>query len=366
MPAHAATSDPFNIKPVMTAAPTADQTDPVMAGSIISWADRRTGIFDVVTYDTDEGQEQRLALAVPLPAPGTERSQPALDGQTLVWVNTPPPDVSQSADATPIPAQNQTIGAYDLSRHRVIALPNIGGGKKRRPAVSGSLIVYGDKRGGDWDIYGYDTSTNTEFPIAVGGGVHGYVSVSGSTVVYEVYRDNSWDIMGYTANDKKTFSIAAGPGDQNYPQISGTSVVYLDQGMAGGTPSLKLFDIETKQTKTLAKDHLVARPAISGNLVVWEDWRSGAPNVFAYDIKKATEYTLTRSGDARVPFVAGQFIGWLKSDAFSARVTAVRLAPKLPSDPLEAPTTPEPDRRLFPRDRALYKVGLQGLLADTR
>ncbi|HEY7909610.1 MAG TPA: hypothetical protein VIC60_12080, partial [Thermomicrobiales bacterium] len=48
MPASAATSDPFNIKPVMTAAPTADQTDPVMAGSVIAWADRRTGIFDVV------------------------------------------------------------------------------------------------------------------------------------------------------------------------------------------------------------------------------------------------------------------------------------------------------------------------------
>src|SRR5690348_13592505 len=37
-PVHAATSDPFNIKPVMTAAPTADQTDPVMAGTVISWA----------------------------------------------------------------------------------------------------------------------------------------------------------------------------------------------------------------------------------------------------------------------------------------------------------------------------------------
>ncbi|MGI8858288.1 MAG: hypothetical protein ACR2JW_21305 [Thermomicrobiales bacterium] len=360
LPAGAATSDPFNIKPVMTAAPTADQTDPVMAGSVISWADRRTGIFDVVTYDTDEGQEQRLALAVPLPAPGTERSQPALDGQTLVWVNTPPPDVSQGTTATPAPAQTQTIGAYDLSRHRVIALPNIGEGKKRRPAVSGSLIVYGDKRGGgDWDIYGYDTATNTEFPIAVGGGVHGYLSASGGTVVYEVYHDNSWDIMGYTVNDKKTFPIAAGSGDQNYPQISGTTVVYLDQGMAGGTPSLKLYDIETKQTKTLAKDHLVARPAINGNLVVWEDWRSGLPNVFAYDTKKNAEYTLTRSGDARVPFVAGQIIGWLKSDAFSGRVTAVRLVAKLPSDPLERPTTPEPDALYYSETGHYVKLGFK-------
>jgi len=45
--------------------------------------------------------------------------------------------------------------------------------------------------------------------------------------------------------------------------------------------------------------------------------------------------------------VAGQFIGWLKSDAFSARVTAVRLVSKLPSDRLEPPTTPEPDALYF-------------------
>lgn len=355
----AATTDPFTIKPVMTAAPTADQTDPVMAGAIITWADRRTGIFDVVTYDTDEGQEQRLALAVPLPAPGTERSQPALDGQTLVWVNTPPPDVTQGATPAPAAAQTQSIGAYDLTRHRVIPLPNVGAGKKRRPAVSGPLIVYGDKRGGDWDIYGYDSATNMEFPVAVGGGVHGYMSVSGGTVVYEVYRDGSWDIMGYGVQDKKTFTVAAGSGDQNYPQISGTTVVYLDQGMAGGTPSLRVYDIETKQSKTLAKDHLVARPAISGDLVVWEDWRSGTPNILAYDLKKNTEYTLTRSGDAKVPFVAGQFVGWLKSDAFSARVTAVRLVAKLPSDRLEPPTTPEPDALYFRETGHFVKYGFK-------
>ena len=331
----------------MTAAPTADQTDPVIAGSVMAWADRRTGIFDVVTYDTDEGQEQRLALAVPLPEPGTERTQPALDGQTLVWVNTAPPDPTNTAPPSGATPQTQTIGAYDLARHRVIPLPNIGEGRKRRPVVNGPLIAFSDKRSGDWDIYGYDLATSAEFPIAVGGGSHGYATIGGGTVIYEQYQGGSWDIMGYTVRDKKTFPIAVGPGDQEYPQISGNAVVYVDQGSAGGQPALKVFDIETKQTKTITKDHRVAAPAISGDLVVWEDWRGGAPNTFAYDLKKNTEYTLTRSGDARMPFVADRLIGWLKSDAFSARVTAVRLVPKLPSDQLEPPTAPESDVLYF-------------------
>lgn len=360
-PVTAATSDPFTIKPVMTATPTADQTDPVMAGTEIAWADRRTGIFDVVTYDTDEGQEQRLALAVPLATPGTERNQPAIDGQTLVWVNTPPSDVSPVNTPIAVAAQpqTQTIGAYDLTRRKVIPLTNVGAGRKRRPVVSGNTIVYGDKRGGDWDLYGYDFTTNTEFPVAVGGGAHGYAAINGGTVVYEVFRDGNWDVMAYTLRDQKTFAIAAGPGDQNYPQVSGNTVVYLDQGMTGGTSSLKMYDIETKQTKTIAKDHRVARPSISGDFIVWEDWRNGAPNIFAYDMKKNTEYTLTRSGDARVPFVASQFIGWLKSDAFSARVTAVRLVTKLPSDRLEPPTAPEPDVRYYQETGHFLKLGFK-------
>lgn len=354
----AAATDPFTVQAVMTAAPNADQTDAVMAGATIAWADRRTGIFDVVTYDTDEKQEQRLALAVPLPAPGTERSQPALDGQTLVWVNTPPAEPTQTGTEAQ-PPQTQSIGAYDLTRHRVIPLPNIGAGRKRRPAVSGNVIVYGDRRGSDWDIYGYDMSTGNEFPVAVGGGTHGYVAISGDTIVYELYKDGAWDLMGYTIHDKKTVAIAAGPGDQEYPQIAGSTVVYLDRGLTGGQPSLKLFDLESKQTKTLTKDYRVANPAIDGTTVVWEDWRSGMPNVVAYDLKKSTEYMLTRSGDARAPFVSGQFVGWLKSDAFSARVTAVQLVPKLPSDRLEPPTAPESAVTYFTQTGHYLKYGFK-------
>ena len=355
----AAAADPFIVKPVMTAAATnPDQTDPVMAGTTIAWADRRTGIFDVVTYDTDDGQEQRLAVAVPLPAPGTERTQPALDGQTLVWVNTPAPQATAAGGDAP-PAQPQTIGAYDLARRRVIPLPNIGAGRKRRPVVSGSIIVYGDRRGADWDLYGYDMTTNTEFPIAVGGGAHGYAAISGDTVVYEVFAGGNWDLMAYTLPDKKTTPVAAGPGDQEAPVISGSRVVYLDRGAAGGQPALRLFDLGTMQTKTLAKEYRVARPAISGDSVVWEDWRTGAPNVVTYDLKKSAEYLLTRSGDARAPFAAGEYIGWLKSDAFSTRVTAVRLVPKLPSNRLEPPTAAEPTVRYFAETGHYLKYGFK-------
>ncbi len=358
LPAAAAVQDPFVIKPVMTAAPTPDQTDAIIAGATVAWADRRTGLSDIITYDTDDGQEQRLALAVPLTVPGTERSQPALDGQTLVWITTPPADAQITAGAVNALAQ-ETIGAYDLARRKGIPTAGIGAGQKRRPVVGGTTIVYGDKRSGQWDLYGYDTETNTEFPVAVGGGVHGYASISGNTVVYDVYRDGSWDVMGFNLKDKREFPIAVGGGDQTEPQISGTVVVYRDLNERGGNPSLMLYDLERKQSRMVTNNHFLQKPAIGGTFVVWEDWRSGMPNIFAYDFVKNIEYTMTRSGSARAPFVSGKLIGWLTSGAFSARVTAVRLVDRLPSDRLEPPTASEPEVRYFPETGHFIKLGFK-------
>ncbi len=358
-PAAAAPQDPFVSKTVMTASNTPDQTDPVMAGSVIAWADRRTGINDIVTYDTDEGTEQRLALAVPLPAPGTERTQPATDGKTLVWVNTPPPDQGAGAAAATTALGQQTIGAYDLARRKVISIRNVTPARKRQPAVSDGVIVYSDKRGDQWDIYGYDIAKDTEFPIAVGGGNHGNAVISGNTVVYEIYRDGSWDLMGYDLRAQREFPLAVGAGDQRDPQISGTRVVYLDWAANGGNPALKLIDFDKKESRTLTRDHFLAKPTISGDYVVWEDLRSGLPNVYLHDLKEGKEYAMTRTGTARTPFVAGNTLGWLNASAFTARVTAVRLVDRLPSDRRDAPTTQEPEVQYFPETGHFLRLGFK-------
>lgn len=359
LPALAAPQDPFTIRPVMQAALTADQNDPTMAGSIIAWADRRTGISDIVTYDTDEGVEQRLALAVPLPAVGAERTQPALDGQTLVWITTPPLDERLGVAAPATAYGAQTVGAYDLARRKVVSTANITPARKRQPAVSGGVIVYSDKRGADWDIYGYDIAKDSEFPIAVGGGNHGYAAISGPVVVYDVYRDGSWDVMGYDLRTRREFPIATGPGNQINPQISGTAVIYVEQGANGGNPSLRLYDFETKRDKTLSRDNYVAKPRISGDLIVWEDRRTGFPNVFAYNLREDREYTITRSGTAQTPFISGKVIGWLNTGAFTARVTASRIVDRLPSDRREPPTVQEPEVQYFTETGHFIKAGFK-------
>jgi beta propeller repeat protein len=56
-------------------------------------------------------------------------------------------------------------------------------------------VVWGDLRNGNWDIYGYNLSTSTEFPIAIGMAPNSLPAIYGDTVVWGDLRNgNNWDI----------------------------------------------------------------------------------------------------------------------------------------------------------------------------
>jgi len=107
LPAAAATTDPFTSKPVMTAAPTADQADPVMAGpSSPGRTGERAFSMSSPTIQTRGRSSASPSLSRYRRRHG--RSQPALDGQTLVWVNTPAAGRDAGATAPPAAPAVQT------------------------------------------------------------------------------------------------------------------------------------------------------------------------------------------------------------------------------------------------------------------
>jgi len=62
------------------------------------------------------------------------------------------------------------------------------------PAISGNIIVWQDDRNGNWDIYGYDISTQTEFQITTNTADQTSPAISGHTVVWEDKRHGQSDI----------------------------------------------------------------------------------------------------------------------------------------------------------------------------
>ncbi|MFH1616581.1 MAG: hypothetical protein ABIG61_16040, partial [Planctomycetota bacterium] len=61
----------------------------------------------------------------------------------------------------------------------------VGLGNQEYPAISGNIVVWHENRNGDWDIYGYDLLTQTEFAVATGLGDQMHPAISGNTVIWE-------------------------------------------------------------------------------------------------------------------------------------------------------------------------------------
>ncbi|HEX5505716.1 MAG TPA: hypothetical protein VFW96_24070, partial [Thermomicrobiales bacterium] len=300
-------------------------------GAVVAWLDGAGALY---VHDLATGKDKQV-----LDGPA-RRSELALGGGALVWVERPAGDDGAGS----------TIRGLKLAGGDpfVVAGAVGRGGEPDDPAVAGDVVVWRDHRNGNWDIYGYDLAARREFPIVTEPSNQGDVAVAGTTVVWEDHRAGNWDLYGYDLTSRREFAITTDPDDETQPAAGDGVVAFVRQPARGGFGSLVLRDLVSGQEQTVTQGHLVARPALAGDLLVWEDWRDGLPNVYAYDRQAKREFALTRSEQARGPAVAKSTVAWLSKGEFAGRVTVVRLAQPLPSDPVGQPTLPDPDVRYFP------------------
>jgi beta propeller repeat protein len=83
--------------------------------------------------------------------------------------------------------------------------------RERYPAIYGDIVAFVDQRSGNWDIYGVNLSTGTEFPICTA-----------------LHRNGNWDIYGVNLSKGTEFPIKTDLQDQWKPEIYGNIVVFAD------------------------------------------------------------------------------------------------------------------------------------------
>ncbi|HEU5422788.1 MAG TPA: hypothetical protein VFU72_04545 [Nitrolancea sp.] len=317
---------PYRVEPAMTSSYGSSPRYLSASGSLIVWQDSRGGAPDIYAYDLDDQREFRVARSA------AYRTQPAVDGSRIVWVNGSDPE-------------QRKIEGLDLSQGTTLTVTRQPG-EVADPAISGHIIVWRQRVDGRWTIEAQDLTDGETWTVSGEADNNAYPAIAGDTVVWQAYRDGHWRIMRYDLTTRTTSTISGGSDDETRPATDGTWLVFLRQPATGGPPRLVLRDLKTGAEKILVQDHLVAQPAVRHGVVAWEDWRTGLPDVYAYDIAQDITFAIARSQQAYQPAVSERGVAWLsQSDMQRGRVQAVAFIPRLPTDPLDPPAVPSADHQ---------------------
>ena len=323
LPTVAADTRPYNTAPLTSFESGLGAESVVTDGTSVVWVDGRGVLFSRTLAD---GRETRL-LDTP-----AQRSHLALVGGVLVWVERE--------------AGGSAIRGLRLGTGEVFTMAS-GPGERNSPAIGIGTVVWRDARAGNWNIYAYDLDAGREFALTTTAAPRGEIAISGRNVVWEEYRDGRWSLVAFDLAERRETVLTTGTDDEVMPAVGTDAVVFVRRqpGRSGG--ALILRDLASGQERLIVGGHLIQRPVIAGNLVVWEDWRDGVPNIYAFDRATAKEFAIAPHRGRAQPGDRRHGRRLAQPGQFSARLTAVRLVKALPTDPQDPPTVTDPDVRYF-------------------
>jgi hypothetical protein len=154
------------------------------------------------------------------------------------------------------------IMGLDRSTGTVLEVAGYGEARSKRFAISGKYAVWE----GSYDqpgVHARNLASGEELPIVAPNGEQ--PALSGSTVVWTEKRQDGWDILGKDLETNQVFAVVVEPGDQTAPAISGSVVVWKDDSGISG------IDLSSGDQFIITAQSTAHSPAISDNFVVWFD-----------------------------------------------------------------------------------------------
>ena len=318
---------PYNPAVLVSSAAGSALDSVVTDGTTLAWLDAR-GAISVRTLA--DGRETRL-----LDGPA-RRTQLVMGGGVLAWIE---------RDSVGTALRGLRLGGGEPF---TIAS---GAGERNSPAIGDGTIVWREARGGGWLIAGRDLNSDHALAITATAAARGAVSLAGNTIVWEEFREGRWMIIRYDLREGRETLLTGGADEDTAPRVGADAVTFVRRKAGRTDGAIVLREFNSGQERTLASGHLVLRPTIAGDLVVWEDWRDGVPHIYAFDRASGKEFAVDRTEDARAPAIGGTIVAWLGKGQLGAHLTAVRLVKALPSDPQDPPTLTDPDVRYFGETR---------------
>jgi uncharacterized repeat protein (TIGR02543 family) len=106
------------------------------------------------------------------------------------------------------------------------------------------------------------------------------------------------------------FPICTDATDQSRPAVSGNIVVWED---FDGDWDIYGYNVTTGSKFPICTSAGSQRaPTISGNIVVWGDERNGGSDIYGYDLSTGTEFAIcTNAYDQWLPVISGNIVAWV-------------------------------------------------------
>ena len=227
---------------------------------------------------------------------------PSTDGKTAVSMDARPTKLNNIGDKFNDYDRDFDIYAANLSDKKeflVAQAPKL----QTRARVSGDYIVWADFRDAKsaddplaGEIYMYQISTGKTTQVTKDPQhLQDYPDTNGKTVVWADFRNEpdpqgfNSDIYGYDIATGQEFQIASAHDQQFETKISGNIVVWTDyrNDTGDGTNGdIYGYNLDTKQEFPIhAGPGRQSKPQISGNLVVWQAYlEDRSIDIFAYDL----------------------------------------------------------------------------------
>ena len=157
-------------------------------------------------------------------------------------------------------------------------------GNQGSPRISGDIVVWADNRNGNTDIYGYNLSDGSEFPVCTNSSdqTNPDVDNASDTVVWQDDRNGNDDIYGYNLSAETEFIICNESHEQGAPSISGDTVIWMDDRddidnvsyiYGYNLSSGEEFPISTYQSMNSTYLSTKMFPSIYKDTVTWLDFR---------------------------------------------------------------------------------------------
>jgi beta propeller repeat protein len=285
---------------------------------IIVWD--QSNYYSCVDQSINNYKVQQIAAA---PFPFTICAHDIQTGEFFTVVNESKPDIYPRLNNDWLVYQRISTGISRLRARNlntgedivIVDSPLIN--NNRNSNIHSEIVVFYDEREfeGDWAnaIMAYDLTARILHTITISAAYSvGFPDVYDQTVVWQQAPIGTYDfdIMGYDLSTETPFTVSMQASSEQRPRIDGNIVVWEADGNIYG------YDLTADDYLTITwASGTQASPSISEGLIVWTDDRNNQWDIYAYDLVDDQEYQITDNAIYEsYPEVSGNLVAWIRQD----------------------------------------------------